>query len=98
MDPITVLALLLGLVWVGAAPDRFTLAATRGGAGAARAAGRAAWGQLRSDLGRTAGASGGRARRHQRAGRLSRSWNRLASSRTGRVTGGAVRAVTRTDG
>lgn len=49
MDPITFLVIAAFTAWLAAAPDRTTLTATRGTLGAARSAGRAAAGVVRSE-------------------------------------------------
>jgi hypothetical protein len=49
MDPITFLVIAAFTAWLAAAPDRNTLTATRGTLGAARSAGRAAAGVVRSE-------------------------------------------------
>jgi hypothetical protein len=49
MDPITFLVIAAFTAWLAAAPDRATLTATRGALGAARSAGRAAAGVVRSE-------------------------------------------------
>lgn len=83
MTGIGALMVLAAAAWIIAAPDRGTLVASRGAAGAVAAAGKAAAGQLRSDLGGSRSSGGP-------------SW--LTTTRTGRLLGrlgGLVRAGAR---
>jgi hypothetical protein len=81
MDPITFLAIAAAAAWLVAAPDRATLTATRGTLGAARSAGRAAAGVVRSEWIATAPAR-------------SAAWTarraKLRATRSGRATLGGI--------
>ena len=94
MDPLTLLVVAAGIAWVTAAPDRHTLTASRGTVGAARAAGRAAWQQARTDLDHQPRPTRG-PRRHQRTGRTARAWRRWNATSTGRATRAVGRGVVR---
>jgi hypothetical protein len=77
MDPITFLAIAAFTAWLVAAPDRATLNATRGGLAAARSAGRAAAGVVRSEWAATAPA---------RSAAWTARKDRLSKTRKGRAT------------
>lgn len=77
MDPVTFLAVAAFTAWLVAAPDRATLTATRGTLAAARSAGRAAAGVVRSEWAATAPA---------RSAAWTARKDRLGMTRKGRAT------------